>query len=65
MGQNKAVAAGGRLSSNKGLGALVGDLLDNPVVAGQLVLLLKEVLQEVLLVLWVGRVVWLDTYPPE
>lgn len=48
----------------RGLGALVGDLLDNPVSGGQLVPLLKDT-QEVLLVLWVGRVVWLDTYPPE
>lgn len=42
----------------------MGDLLDNPVSGGQLVPLLQDT-QEVLLVLWVGRVVWLDTYPLE
>lgn len=48
----------------RGLGAPVGDLLDNPVRDGQLMPLLKYT-QEVLLVLWVGRVVWLDMYPLE
>jgi len=48
----------------RGLGALVGDLLDNSVRDGQLMPLLKYT-QEVLLVLWVGRVVWLDMYPLE
>ena len=42
----------------------MGDLLDNPVRDVQLMPLLKNT-QEVLLVLWVGRVVWLDMYPLE
>lgn len=42
----------------------MGDLLDNPVSDRQLVPLLQDT-QEVLLVLWVGRVVWLDMYPLE